>query len=54
MSQSLFACILLNGFKYNKWLNSSNLLIDGTLAGTIWPDQSGPGSYGNERVFPIL
>ena len=37
----------LNGFKYNKWLNSSIWLIDGIL------DQSEHGSNGNEGLFHI-
>ena len=45
--------MLLNGFKYSKWLNSSNLSIDGTLIGTITLGQSGPGSNGNEQGLHI-
>ena len=44
----------LNGFKYSKWLNSSNWLIDGTLSGPTTPGQSEPGSNDNEEVLHIL
>ena len=38
------------------WIISiiSVVLIDGTLTGTTIPDQSGPGSNGNEDVLDIL
>ena len=34
-------------------LNSNNFPIDGTLTGTITPDQNGPGSNGNVEVLHI-
>ena len=43
----------LNGFKRCKWLNNSIWPRDGTLTGTITPDQSGRGINGNEGVFYI-
>ena len=45
-----FICSQLNGFKYNKWLNSPILY----LTGTTTLGQSQPGSNGNERVLYML
>ena len=44
----------LNGFQYNKWLNSSIWLIIGTLTGTTIPGQSEPESNSNQGVLHIL
>ena len=50
MSQGLFICTWLNGFKYRKGLNSSIWPIDRTLTGTTTLGQSGPESNGNDRL----
>ena len=43
----------LNGHKYRKWLTISIWPINGNLTGTTNPDQSGPGSNGNEGLLHI-
>ena len=53
MSQSSFVCTQLNGFNYDKWLNSSIWPINGNLTDTTTPGQSGPKSKGNEGVLHI-
>ena len=37
--------------KYKWFINKSMTIINGILTGTITPDQSGPGSNGNEGVL---
>ena len=44
----------LNGFKYNKWLNSSVWSIDGTWTGAIAPGQSGPRSNAMKEYSAFL
>ena len=45
--------VLLNGFKYRKWLISSIWLIDETLTGTTNPGKSWSGSNANEGVLHL-